>query len=168
MKKILNNILLAAIIMIAGCAKDGAVGPSGSNGTNGTNGNANVQSMMITALPSTWQNFGTFGHNDISVPQITQAILDSGIISSYWIYNTTTGTQIPLPFVDGNTQFSYYPQLTVGHYKLEIDHFGSTFTNPTSTMQIKLVLATAHARMSNPDLNWNDYESVKTRFHLAE
>jgi hypothetical protein len=188
MKK--NNFIIAVLLGItfASCQKgdtgptgsagtngsngtNGSSGTNGTNGTNGVNGNANVQSIRFNVGTSGWTNYGTFGINNVSVPQITQAIIDSGLIISYWVfYNSTFSdtVDLELPFTDGNVSKAYYPYFSLGHYGLEIDNFGHPFITPTTPYNIRLVLATAHARHANPNLDWNNYEAVKQRFNLGE
>jgi len=168
-------LLLSLMIVLASCKKGdtgdtgpaGASGSNGTNGVNGLNGNANVSTITFNVGPTGWQSNGaqTYVYNNVLVPQITQALIDSGLIIAYW---DRIVDQIQLPFVDGNVNKSYYAEISLGHYQFEIDYFGQSLGIPANPYKIKLVLATAHARMSNPELNWNDYEAVKTRFNLKD
>ncbi len=74
MKKLLLLCCLTALTFF-GCKK----GDTGAPGTNGTNGNANVQSFTFTNQP--WVN--SYSEIDLSVPAITQTILDKGAIIVY-------------------------------------------------------------------------------------
>jgi len=165
-------LLLSLMIAISACQKGdtGDTGPAGANGTNGTNGlngNANVSTVNFTVGPTGWQSNGaqTYVYNNVSVPQITQSLIDSGLIIAYW---DRTVDQIQLPFVDGNVNKSYYAEISTGHYQFEIDYFGQSLGIPSTPYKIKLVLATAHARMSNPGLNWSNYKDVKEKFNLKD
>ena len=112
MKKINSLLLLltTSLLLIAGCGKDGAVGPqgatgpvgpvgpvgpTGSAGTNGTNGTAGATGATGTAnviysnwyTPATYTKttiFGTVNFTaDIPATKITQAILDNGAVVVY-------------------------------------------------------------------------------------
>lgn len=76
-----TTIIIAAILFIVACSKEGTQGQAGANGTNGTNGadgNANVSySDWITFTPN-FTNVSNFKEMRIVVPQYTQGFVDSG------------------------------------------------------------------------------------------
>jgi len=75
-KTILLFILVASL---ASCKK----GDTGTPGTNGTNGNANVQTTIFTN-ESFYYNTGGDYTLDVTVPAITQDVIDKGSVSVYW------------------------------------------------------------------------------------
>lgn len=76
-----NNILigllmLISIVILNGCAKDGATGPAGKDG------NANVKSQTITITESQWNHTGTVGEPGDGYEAIqTSSIITSDIVS---------------------------------------------------------------------------------------
>lgn len=101
MKKIIP--VLIALCAIYGCSKPGPVGPAGASGAN------NVSSFYYTV--STWQNSGTTYYANITVPAITQTVLDSGAVLLY-LNGTDNGTgqqfEQAMPYVDIAGQNNQY------------------------------------------------------------
>jgi hypothetical protein len=98
MKNSIKLSLMILTILFMSCSKDGvdgAIGPKGENGSNGTDGNANVTSIILrdVVLPST-------SNTTFDVPELTQEILDEGLIVAYFDANRTVGTVIWRPFPD--------------------------------------------------------------------
>src|SRR5438105_593587 len=114
MKNILRLLtILILTISISSCTKTGPQGPAGANGTNGVDGtngtngtngadgNANVQSFTLNENSGDWYSYadGITGFTDwevdMSVPAITQSILDKGAVL---IYTESNGNFYQLPF----------------------------------------------------------------------
>lgn len=111
---------LAMILMIAtvttNCKKatagpKGDTGATGQNGTNGTNGNANVKSKTYTNL--TWVYVAPTLVTTLSVPEVTQDIVDNGAVMV--ALENTPNHYLPLPLTlyysgyQALIDYEYYP-----------------------------------------------------------
>jgi hypothetical protein len=82
------------LVFLLACTKQGPAGPAGSEGTPG---NANVKSVLFTGITVPMNNTYTF-----QIPEITQAIVDSGTVSVFYKGAQAQDTWYPLP------QYYYY------------------------------------------------------------
>jgi len=93
MKKIYKTFIsLACIILLSlpvliSCKKPqmGPAGSDGANGTNGVNGNANVISTN-TINVSSWTSNGASWSATLTVPEITQEIVNKGMVQVFVKY----------------------------------------------------------------------------------
>ncbi len=117
MKKLM---IIAAVLLMAGCAKDGETGPQGPQGPagqNGLDGTANVDSYTIIAGPSDWQTVA--GQNTVrrviqSVPEITQSTIDFGVVVVYWVQSDGSLIQLPAQTYIGSTLVNITPRVKAG------------------------------------------------------
>lgn len=170
-KTMFNCLVLAGMILIfISCAKDGAMGPSGTNGTNGTNGNVNIQNFTFTVTPSQWQVNSPqlwLSHN-LTIPEITQSIMDSGLVMVYAsVFSLSSTTQpLPISWYGGNET-----TLSVGVYYIgtvELDVHSTDLSYAIGTYYFRVVIASAKMLAANPNLNWNNYDEVKTTFNIKD
>ena len=93
MRNLPTRLLAAAALLCASaaCTKTGPAGPAGPSG------NANVKSVLFTNITVPLNNTYTF-----QIPEITQAILDSGAVMVYYKGAQPQDTWYPLP------QYYYY------------------------------------------------------------
>jgi hypothetical protein len=191
-KSIFIYLLFAAIIFIIGCAKDGETGPAGAdgvngangtngtngiNGTNGSNGNANVSQSNFTVNGSDWtyNNLPVWDQSltvILNDNDITQNIIDSGIVMVYLSLNSPATEWFALPFtqkLNGN----YLSQTWAFAYSLNnvtIKFYFSDGSSPStpSTNYFKVVVISGTQRIANPNVNWNNYQEVKAFLNLSE
>lgn len=176
MKNFKNFFLLiisAAVLTLAGCAKDGETGPAGKDGANGLNGNANVQHFSFSINPGDWSTYGTPGNTghglyyERNIPEITQDIIDNGLVKTYIL---TGGYQIALPTIiyTPSYQIQYFDASSVG--TLEIDLLLSNLATPTvsGSFSFKCIIIDGTVRAMNPDIDWNNYNQVKSRLNIAD
>ena len=164
MKKLL--LYCTALFLFASCGKDGA---PGAQGPQGPSGNANVSSSTFTVTASQWQASGANGTDyekyvDLTVPAITQDILDNGAVLVYWV--TSTGINVQLPYQNvypaGSTPFIYQPSATLGTATIEAYYTDwSTFNfNAGSQIKFKVVTIDGSLRVTHPEINWKDPQSI--------
>ena len=104
--KLLPLAGMALLFLLLSCSKQGPAGPAG------TNGNANVKSVSFTNITVPTNNTYTF-----QIPQITQAIVDSGVINVYYKGSQPTDTWYPLPqyyYYNGGLVWLILAQIQVG------------------------------------------------------
>lgn len=143
-------LLCAATLLIAGCSgKEGPTGPTGPQGQQGPAGTANViYSAWFT--PSKYDTATVFGTRNLrydqAAPQITQAVLDNGVVLTYgklegynpafWPTGRVALLPITLTYVQGNTQIdTWSAYVTVGNLRI----------NFTNNMNLYSSLASSHS-----------------------
>jgi len=163
MKKI---ILFAAFTaLLSGCAKDG------DPGAQGPAGNANVKSFSFSTTPGSWITNGTVGQSnhakyvEFSIPEITQDILDDGMVLVYWDLGTGIN---PLPTVlplSSSVFMNMFTYSSLG--KVEVDLQLSDLQTPNTTgvnWSYKVVVASGFNRITHPEIDWKNYNSVSSLF----
>jgi hypothetical protein len=108
------SVFIAAMALIAGCAKDGAQGPAGANGSNGlngstgpqgpsgangSNGTANIKTAIYTVTASDWTTItaGSTYEVGFSDSYISDADSDAVEVS---LSTNSTGPWIALPLTN--------------------------------------------------------------------
>ena len=174
MKKVkqIGFIMLMGIstAMINGCAKDGATGPAGTagtagtNGTNGTNGNANVTgSNTISVTSSDWTLGSPFYSTSFTSVAITQAIVNNGAVIVYEKLGTSWQC---MPYTSGGEERDF--TFGVGTFKIWVQNTdGSAPTNP-GAQTYRIVAIAASGLIANPNVDFKNYQAVKTTFGLPD
>jgi len=158
--------LFAAALLLAAC--DGEDGPTGPQGPPGT---ANViYSEWFTAAQ--WDTATIFGIRNFSytraAPQITQAILDSGVVLTYgrltgyapqvWPADRVALLPVTLTYVQGNTQVdTWSAYMTPGNLRINFTNNMNFYTSVATTHRFRYVIipggaaAAGSAARGNPD-----------------
>ncbi|MFN0202550.1 MAG: hypothetical protein ACKVTZ_13580 [Bacteroidia bacterium] len=191
MKKIVFFFLtLIPLFFLGGCAKEGPIGPQGPKGDkgdtgaqgaqgipgqNGQNGqNANVTGYNFVLNPSQWYHQGTSGSvgdryvADISMPAITQSIINYGMVQAYYSWNQTYYFPLPVEIYAAGSYSTFYGyNFSIG--SLQVQRYDSDYqtVSPSSTMYVKVVVVNGNGRAAHPTLDWKNYEAVKNTFHLS-
>lgn len=134
--------LFLGLTTIVSCTKEGPVGPAG---TNGTNGNANVKTYSYTPTFAL-QTSGIYANaytTTITNTEITQAIIEKGVISVYNEVNIgglQTQTQLPFTTPGASPTLFWYVasvnQITIIIQKAD----GTAPLAPTNTIKYKVAL----------------------------
>jgi hypothetical protein len=109
-----RNIILTVLFAVfslyfASCAKDGEIGPAGNDGTNGKDGNANVTTTIGTNLVwQDWSGASKVRAVTISVPSITQSIIDKGAVMVYSSNDKTVWIPLPMNYGDISKYYQIY------------------------------------------------------------
>ncbi|MEL0645687.1 hypothetical protein V6251_14940 [Olleya sp. Ti.3.14] len=147
-------ILLAIIVAFNfSCStEDGADGPAGADGIDGTNGadgmdgNANVQSITLDA--------STFSGNytSVAIPEITQDILDNGVILTYLNNNPNNWVPVPCPFDTIAFDFSVHVIHYLGGIDFDYgDASGSNYTiaaGDLNSLRVIIIESSSNARFT--------------------
>jgi hypothetical protein len=111
MKKFIQLIAFSTFIIFASCkGKDGAIGPqgvagasiTGQTGPQGLPGNANVKSRIFSATSSNWSLttssvIGNYYEATGTMPEITQAIHDKGLVLAFMSEDATQSVWLGMP-----------------------------------------------------------------------
>jgi hypothetical protein len=161
MKKTLFSFAILAMMFLVSCTKPGPTGPegpAGTNGTNGTNGNANVIGTNTVALNSgNWSAIGSNFEATITAPAITQAIVDKGTIM---VYEQFGSYWVALPYTIGKLSVVYY--FTLNTVKIDYVYNDNSQTPNPGNKTYRIVAISASAMLAHPNINWENYEEVKT------
>jgi hypothetical protein len=169
MKKVFYIFLfIASAAFISSCSKEGPTGPQGVQGPQGPagdqgiqgiqglDGNANVHSYTYNVFTSDWilnaPNYGV----DLSVPEITQSILDDGAVLVYM--SNGSGGWMPLPYTSWYSSYARLIKANILYEDVTIWVLDSDLTqtpNPGDrTFKIVVIGGSVASKMpSNIDLN---------------
>lgn len=157
-KQILNGLIIS--IALASCKGDD--GPAGPQGPAGSNGAANVSSTDYTAAPSSWTNGASGWYINVSVPALTDATKD---VVSVYVQLTSGGAWWALPtynlyYTNDVAGFSFVNGTVTLSYKFTL--------SPPNTWYYRIVVVPAAIAIESRDVNFNNYDEVKTTFNLPD
>jgi len=158
MKKI-TMIAISLMVILGGCAKDGKDGMDGMNGApgaDGKDGNANVENINFTLYSYDWEDIGDGWYlGEYTNSLISSEIVNDGAVLAYISIGEDTWLAIP---------FGYYSfAITDG----EIGIYYSGGENP-STQNFKIVILAGSVMSRSKDVDFSNYQEVKTVFNLKE
>jgi len=171
--------LLAVSLLTTACKKGdtgpqgekgdkGDMGEKGSTGTKGDAGTANVlYSAWLDVAFAQDGSGGFFGQ--IAEPKVTDNLLSTGEIKVYINFGTPDNKVItPLPFVEGDVQIT--PIYAASTIEIDANVNASTVTSSTTgkkSRQYRYILIPGGASVRK-NVNWNNYEEVKTYLGLKD
>ena len=154
-----------------------AVSCRGPQGPEGPMGNANVCSSTVTVKSSDWYfDNNTSWRVDLRYEAITAEIAEHGAVLVYMEENDTW-RQIPLTFYynlfdDEGNEYFYSSSLEVSSYENGVsifwteDDFFDGYR--PDEHRFKIVVIAAGVYQSRSDVDYSNYEAVKTAFQLAD
>ncbi|HEX2937230.1 MAG TPA: hypothetical protein VHO72_17885 [Bacteroidales bacterium] len=185
---LIPTFLIAGTILLISCSKDGAEGPKGETGS------ANV-------IYSDWFTADSFSQTTIfgiknfsfskSVPAITKAIIDSGLVITYgklsgynvsvWPANQISALPIIVTYVTGNTQVDTWSS-HIYEGKLSINFTNSTnfYNDISKTHSFRYVIIPGGVHESKgsasfisnselfPDFEKMSYDKLCQYFHIEK
>ena len=167
MKKTLriNGIVFLAIttLMISSCKKEGPQGPAG---------NANVTSTLFSASSWAWSSPNYYC--DFTVPELTSSNINSAAVLVY--FSTVSGIWIAVPYTQYTNAYDYHMAFNTRAGMVEVtwvyDSSLSSGSDPNAyygvTVQYKVVVIPPSARLANPNIDYTNYNEVKTAFNLKD
>ena len=160
------TILVITVLFVSilpGCKKEGPPGPAGKDG------NANVKSTTHTFSNWYWNSSYAYDYADFTWGEITSDIVNSGSVFVY--LSDGIGGWIPLPRTvfpsssySQSQRYVYYQ----GGFSIIVQDSDLTQPGNPGTWTIKVLSVAGSVRTANPDLDWNNYEAVKTALNLSE
>ncbi len=166
MKK-LALICMTLVAMVFAVSCRGPMGPEGPMG------NANVVSSTLTIYPSQWYWDDPSWRVDIDYKAINSDIDNHGAVL---VYMDVEGTwrQIPMTYYyyDGQYDSFYGSSLEVSTYLEGVSIFWTesdlSQLEAPSTHSFKIVVIAAGVYANRSDVDYSNYEAVKTAFQLAD
>jgi len=155
------SMALYCTLIFSGCAKDGETGPQGPAGAAGAAGNANV--IATNTFTASWVLSGTAYGAELSVPAITQDIVDRGSVQVFVQY---ADEWWGLPDLNGvnSTQFGF----GLGNVSLLNTNSDGTTPSLPFVSIFRVVVISSSNRMANPNVNWKNYKEIKQAFNLKD
>ena len=137
----------------------GPQGAGGATGATGASGTANVQSFLLIN-----QSVVIVGDTRFSVPEITQAIVNQGVILVYFRNTGTTASWNALPYSQaGDT-------LTIDDYGVGYVDLKANFN--ASGLDFRIVVIAGGSLttilVSHPGVNIFNYSQLASAFHLPD
>jgi hypothetical protein len=172
--------LLAVALLTTACKKGdtgpqgekGDKGDTGEKGSTGTKGDAGTANVLYSAwLDVAFAQDATSGvfFGQIAEPKVTDNLLSTGEIKVYINFGTPDNKVItPLPFVEGDVQIT--PIYAAGTIEIDANVNASTVTSSTTgkkSRQYRYILIPGGASVRK-NVNWNNYEEVKTYLGLKD
>lgn len=156
MKILTVGLLFMGMMTLTACFKEGPTGPKGEDG------NANVIGTNEVTI-SNWTQSGSFWSAGISVPSITQKIVNTGTVQVFAKYGSEWWA---LPDLNGNnmTYFGY----DEGHITLMNSNTDNSTPSHPGSKIFRIVVISSSNLTANPGVDWTDYEQVKKALELAE
>ena len=171
MKHVLMMALAAGALLFTACGgTPGPTGATGTNGTNGTNGNANVQQYTFGARAA--NTTITF-----TIPNFTQAQLDSSTILTYATY-PSTASKFPVPGLASTSgcyasgfQVISGANLAVYVQQVKSTDLAAFCASPTALTSFTVIVIPNSSNVTlakTSGLNLNDYNAVRKYYNLPE
>lgn len=168
-KKLLMSFIIVFGVLISSCKKP----EKGDTGAAGKNGNANVSSTILTVYSWTWDatNYWRYA-NFSSVPLITYDIANSGMVMLY--QKTSSGSYIAVPVTQTTATGSTveHDWFVYGTGQLSVYIENADLTDPISQIpqptNYKLVCIPAQSLIVHPNINFQNYNQVKSAFNLKD
>ena len=176
-----SHIFFVALtaVFLSSCFRgpQGPIGPQGQDGLNGRDGldgNANVISINYAADPSHWYDVGTPGEDDyfmaldLDVPEITQDIVDNGLVLVYYRADTQDPwTALPYTIVSHNPDYIekldfIYDLGFVGMQSQASDR------NATAYEGIFRVIVATAIPVGKMEVDYSNYHEVSTLLGIYE
>ncbi len=155
--------LSTIVIVFNNCRKEGPQGPQGPAGE------VNVKSYTFQA--TNWQYSSSQWLQSFSIPELTPESIDSAAVLVYFKEQTSWNA---LPFTEvASTNYFMGFKYVVNAVTINWTYNGVfSGDDPTTyygtTLTYKVVIIPDQARKANPDIDWTNYEEVKTRFDLKD
>lgn len=154
-------VVLITVLFFSCAGEDGAMGPPGQDGANGQDGNANVISVLIPNVSF------VDGEKTLSVPELTQDILDNGAVIGY-LRNTGESTWFALPLSFSGFEV-YIQSLQLGSITIRANYVG----NQTDFRFVLIEASDKSAgksniinNLKNSGIDINDYNQVVAYYGL--
>lgn len=161
---------LTLTFSLSSCKK-AETGPQGPQGAQGPAGNANVKNLNIFVNANEWVYKPGICEITKLVPELTADLISKGAVMVYSEGDANgSWDALPSTSTSANLTLAFGYNIEVGKLNLYVT-FDSNSTLPSGTLQnsnFKVVLIAGSARTANPQVNYGDYQDVKTTFQLAD
>lgn len=153
----------------------GVKGDKGETGAQGPAGSANVKSKTFQPATITWASTSMYGTNyltaSLAIPQITQDIVNNGVVLVYggFFFGSDSWTALPISYLEANVTNHYSFGIKLGSVTLRC-HQSNNITpgTPSIPFRILIISGAALARKSSPLPDYNNYKAVCQYYGIQE
>ncbi len=153
MKKTFFYTVICLAMLIMACSK-GEQGPAG---------NANVYGSGYYNVNWLFDNNQNIYHTKIDVPQITQDIVDNGLVQVFVLYGNEWWA---LPDLNGVNSTIY--GIGLGYVSLINSNSDLTVPSYPSNSTFRVVVISSYYKKAMPQVNWKNYKEVKIALNLND
>jgi hypothetical protein len=151
---------LSSLVLFNGCSKDVP------EHTHENYGNSQISSTSYTVFNWEWTFLDPEYYVDLSVPEITQAVVDNGAVMVY--YENTYGEWEAMPntvAVTSNYSTVYSFSHWLGHVSLYVFDTDWLTLSPDD-MNIKIVIISEKQLMQDASVDWTNYQDVMAKLNI--
>ncbi len=170
-----SYLLISFLFIISACeGPEGPIGPPGPPGLDGLDGNANVFSINYAIIADDWVDDGVpgdpefFRFIDLSVPEVTQDIVDNGLVLAYYrVDESERWNFLPFTIINHDPPFTQVFDFTydlgfVTLYVKATDRDGDLFEGDVRVIVAEGIPITKKA------IDFSNYEEVKELLGLKD
>jgi hypothetical protein len=146
----------------------GAQGPQGTQGPQGEQGpegNADVKSYRFNL--DLWDNQGSYLEKNISLPAITQAIVDDGMVMLYFKNRSGEWSALPYSFTFNGFTRSLNFAYSLSNIRIYLTSNESVLPGSSYTGEYRAVIAPGNAGKKAYDVDWSNYYEVAEKFGFS-
>lgn len=169
MKNLIYLAILVLSVSISSCSKEGPIGPAGPQGPQGPTGTTGPagQDASVPVSTTLYVNNWVYSASapsymaSISVPAITQNVLDRGIVAAYVSNGSGGWIALPMTWYPTTTySYTYSCVHALGYLHVHRTDSDGIAVNPGG-QTFKIVVIPPAFRMANPNLNWENYAEIE-------
>jgi len=150
---------------------DGEIGPTGQDGQNGQDGqdgNANVIASPWFQSNS-WTNSGSpSAYFDRPAPEVTQEIIDNGVVLAYTKLAGDSNYIRPLPGTTIERFFWNFFITEPGNIRFTVFTLDGSNINPANSNEFRYVIIPSSELLNKSSIDFNDYNAVKEYYNLKD
>lgn len=160
--KVVLFFILSFSMVYTSCNKedDCEIGPQGPQGPSGENGAIEIYSKIVTVAPNDWYTYNTSANSNdsavLSIPEITQAILDNGMVVCYKL-DSTVYKSMPFSQFNGLAMKTFQFYFYLGNLVVTCN---SNFVggNNLGNETFKAVVANGHLRLMPEEIKADEFD----------
>ena len=151
----------------------GAQGPVGPQGAQGAQGNANViTSSWMTVAAADWKsdNNPLYFHIGLDDKNITQAVIDKGVVMAYYRSPAQKTVVLSLPSVTDKVSIGYFFRVDQGKGTMNFDlsYFQPRNVPINFDLEFRWIIIPANPGGRTRAIDWSNYAAVQRDFNLSD
>lgn len=172
MKTKITTIVMAMLMSITAIVFNGCKGKDGDPGAQGpagAQGNANVSYMTFTTTSANWSYAYPYESTSFNDLQITSDIINTGSVFVYVTASTGETTLLPWTYYQTvSLSRTWRCQPGVGNISVMLSESDLNDPGNPGALTFKVVVIASHHLIENPNVDFQNYESVKRAFNLKD
>ena len=165
----MTALMYFAVLLFNGCSgKDGAPGAAGPTGAQG---NANVQYTIFQMPNANWSWNGSYLTATLNDPLITESIINTGVVLVYVVDSSQDNFQLSareVHAISATVSQTESLDILVGQVMIQLQNTDGSQPTYLGSSMFKVIVMPSRKPLSNPHINFKDFESVKQAFNLKD